>query len=145
MANSGTSANTGIVGPVPGIAGPVVVDWGDLAAQLLAHETPIMEAAAQTGVKFALATVPMGSFLSEFVGPTVTKQYVDQALTSLEDVLKGSSLTVSPSEALASLAAKLFNQAEPALASFLGGTVEPMIQGWVSKLLGTPKAPPVSS
>lgn len=120
--------------PVPGIAGPVVVDWGDLAAQLLAHETPIVEAAAQTGVKVGLAAIPMGSFLSEFVGPAVVKQYVDQALTSLEDVLKGSSLTVSPSEALASLAAKLFNQAEPSLASFLGGTVEPMIQGWVAKL-----------
>ena len=120
--------------PVPGIAGPVVVDWGDLAAQLLAHETPIVEAAAQTGVNLALGAIPMGSFLSEFVGPAVVKQYVDQALTSLEDVLKGSSLTVSPSEALASLAAKLFNEAEPSLASFLGGTVEPMIQGWVAKL-----------
>jgi hypothetical protein len=129
------NANTGIVGPpVPGIGGPVVVDWGDLAAQLLAHETPIVEAAAQTGVNVALATIPMGSFLSEFVGPAVTKQYVDQALTSLEDILKGSSFTIAPSAALASLAAKLFNQAEPSLASFLGDTVEPMIQGWVKKL-----------
>jgi hypothetical protein len=139
MTNTGTGTSTGST-PVPGIAGPVRVDWGDLAAQILVHETPIIEAAAQTGVKVGLAAVPMGSFLSEFVAPDVVKQYVDQALTSLEDVLKGSSLTVSPSEALASLAAKLFNQAEPSLASFLGGTVEPMIQGWVTKLLGSPKA-----
>lgn len=145
MANSGTSANTGIVGPVPGIAGPVVVDWGDLAAQLLAHETPIVEAAAQTGVKFALATVPMGSFLSEFIAPNVTKQWVDQAALYLEGLMKGGTLTVSPNQALATLAVKLFNQGEPALASFLGDKVEPMIQGWVSKLLGSPKAPPVSS
>lgn len=119
---------------VPGISGPVVVDWGDLAAQLLAHETPIVESAAQGAVQAGLSAIPMGSFLSGFIGPTVTKQYVDQALTALEDVLKGSSLTVSPSEALASLAAKLFNQAEPSLASFLGDTVEPMIAGWVKKL-----------
>ena len=120
--------------PVPGIAGPVRVDWGDWADQLLVHERPAIEAMAQTGVQMTLRAIPIGSFLEGFVGPAVTKQYVDQALTSLEDVLKGSSLTVSPSEALASLAAKLFNQAEPSLASFLGGTVEPMIQGWVAKL-----------
>jgi hypothetical protein len=131
-----TAAN---ITPVPGIADPVTVDWGDLAAQLLAHETPIIEATAQTGVNLALGAIPIGTFLSGFVGPTVIKQYVDQALTSLEDVLKGNTLTVSPSEALASLSAKLFNQAEPALASFLGQEVEPMIQGWVAKLLGSAK------
>ena len=141
-----TSVNTGIVGPpVPGIAGPVVVDWGDFAAQLLAHETQIVEAAAQTGVKVGLAAIPMGSFLSEWIAPNVVKQYVDQALISLEDLLKGGTLTIAPNEALASLAAKLFNQAEPSLASFLGGTVEPMIQGWVSKLLGSPRAPKSSA
>jgi hypothetical protein len=129
-------ANAAPAPAVPGVFGgtPVVVNWGDLAAQLLAHETPIIEAAAATGVKVGLATVPMGSFLSEFIGPTVTKQYVDQALVSLEDLLKGGTLTIAPNEALAALAAKLFNQAEPSLASFLGDTVEPMIQGWVKKL-----------
>jgi hypothetical protein len=130
MANDSIQPTPG----VPGIASPVVVDWGDWAAQLLAHETSAIEAAAQSGVKLGLATIPMGSFLSEFVGPQVTKQYVDQALTALEDVLKGGTLTISPSNALAALAAKLFNQSEPALASFLGDTVEPMIAGWVKKL-----------
>ena len=144
MTSTGTGTSTSSP-PVPGIAGPVVVDWGDLAAQLLAHETPIIEAAAQTGVKVGLAAIPMGSFLSEFVAPNVVKQYVDQAMLSLEDVLKGSSLTVSPSDALATLAAKLFNEGEKPLASFLGGTVEPMIQGWVAKLLGSSKAPAASS
>ena len=101
---------------------------------MLAHEMPIIESAAQGAVQMGLGAIPMGSFLSGFIGPTVTKQYVDQALVSLEDVLKGSSLTISPSDALSSLAAKLFNQAEPALASFLGDSVEPMIAGWVKKL-----------
>ena len=119
---------------VPTISSPVTIDWGDLAAQLLAHETPIIESAASAGVTLALGAIPMGSFFSGFIGPTVTKQYVDQALTSLEDILKGNTLTVSPTEALTALAAKLFNQAEPALAGFLGNDVEPMIAGWVAKL-----------
>lgn len=115
----------------PTVSGSVVIDWGSFVAQLLSHETPIVEAVAAGGVALALSAVPMGSFISNFIGPKLVSQYVDMALTAVEGGVSGQSITL-PSGGIggfvAKMAANLFTQGEPQLVSFLDADVMPWIE-----------------
>lgn len=133
MANVQTAAAPAAA-PVPTVSGAVTVDWGDWAAQALAAETPIIEAAAQAGISTALGAIPFGSVISSFIGPTVVNQYVAQGLTALEGVLAPEKLTIAPSNALETYVANAINANEPALAAFLGAQLGPMISAAIAKL-----------
>ena len=119
--------------PVPTVAAPVTVDWGDLINQILTNAEPIIAATAQTGVSTALASIPFGSFISDFIGPTVIGQYVTMGINAVEGQLKGQAISV-PAGSVEAIIANLFNQNEPALAAFLGADVEPLIAAAIAKI-----------
>lgn len=124
----------------PSAPSPVVVDYGDMAAQILADAEPILAAAAQGAAGLALSAIPMGSFFSNFIGPTVISGYVSQAITAVAGGLKGQALTIANPNDIEKFAANLFAAGEPALASFLGDSVAPTISALVAKALPAPAA-----
>lgn len=124
----------------PSVGMPIRVDWGSLAAQLIDHEKPIIEALAEAGITAAEGMAgPIGPILQMFIGPQMVKQYLDQGLVALEGQLNPQVLTVDQSNMLLSTAANLFNANEPALAGFLGSTIEPLFQKGLAAL-GFPTA-----
>ena len=128
---------------VPTVSQPVRIAWNDWAEQLLVHEQTIIEGLAEAGTDLALSTVPMGSLIANFVGPTVVKQTVDQGLLALEGLLSNPDLaiTISPTNFLATFVANTINTTGPALAKQLGPTLDPMIASAVAKALPAPAAP----
>lgn len=123
----------------PTVAQDIRVDWGSWLAQGLAHETAIIEAAAQGGISLALKAIPFGSFVTMFIGPTLVKQYVDMGLAALEGVLTPLSASVPTSNTLFTTVANLINANEPALAAFLGDQLEPMIEAAIAKIIPAAK------
>ena len=59
---------------VPTNSQSTVIPWQDWAEQAIVHLTPMIEMAAEGGATLAFASMPMGSVISEFIGPTVIKQ-----------------------------------------------------------------------
>jgi hypothetical protein len=117
----------------PTVSQSVTVDWGSWVTQALTHEEPILEAAASAGLSLALAQIPFGAFVSAFVGPTVVKQYVDQAVSALSGVIGADALTV-PAGGIEGVVANLINANEPALAAFLGANLQPLISAALARL-----------
>lgn len=113
----------------PTVGQSVQVDWGSWVAQLITHEAPIIEAAGEAAyTAFAPAIVKM------FIGPTVIGQYIDQALTALENIVNTQNMKVSDTNVVASTVASLVNKNEAALANFLSSNLEPMIMATLKKL-----------
>lgn len=131
---AGAVANTTVSPPrvTPTASQPVRVPWGDWLAQALAHETHIVEAAAEAGVSLALGVIPFGSVVARFIGPTIVAQYVDMGLAMAEAALEPLAATVSGGSVLATVAS-LINVNEQAFASFFGDQVEPMIKAELAK------------
>lgn len=129
----------------PSAPPPIAVDYGDMAAQILADAEPILAMAAQGAAGLALSAIPLGSFISNFIGPTVISQYVSQAITAVAGSLKGQALTIADPNDIEKFAANLFAAGEPALASFLGDSVAPTISALVAKILPAPAAAPAPS
>jgi putative chitinase len=126
----------------PSAPPPIVVDYGDMAAQIFADAEPILAAVGQGAARLALSAIPMGSFISDFIGPTVISRYVSQAITAVAGSLKGQALTIANPNDIETFAANLFAAGEPALASFLGDSVAPTISALVAKILPAPAAAP---
>ena len=118
----------------PTVSQDVRIDWGSWMAQALAHETVIIEAAAQGAVDLALKSIPFGSLVSSFIGPTIIKQYVDMGLAALEGVLEPLSVTAPGYNVLFTTIANLINANEKALAAFLGDQLDPMIHAALAKI-----------
>lgn len=134
VAPSTPPASTPAPTKTPTVGQSIQVDWGSWIAQLLVHETPMIEAAGEAAyTAFAPAIIKM------FIGPSVIGQYIDQALTALENVINAQNLQVSDSNVVASTVASLINKNEAALANFLGTNLEPMIMAALKKL-GLPVA-----
>jgi len=121
------------------MAQPVRISWNDWAEQLLVHEQPLIEGAAEAGFSLALAAVPggMGGLVAGVVGPTVVKEIVDHGLVVLEGLLSNPDLaiTISPSDTLGAFVAKTFNAIAPNLAAKLGPKLDPMIAAAVAKAI----------
>jgi hypothetical protein len=118
----------------PTVSQSIRVDWGSWVSQLVEHEKPIIEAAASGGLALALHALPFGTLVSAFIGPAIVKQYVDQALATLEPLIASKSLTVSASNAIMAAAAKAINDNEPSLAGLLSGELDSLLLAAVSKL-----------
>lgn len=116
----------------PTVSESVKLDWGSAAAQFLKAETQILESLAAGGVALALNQIPFGSMISMFVGPKVVKQYVDQALTTLEGILEGQPPAVA-SNAIEKYVFAAINSYEPELAKMLGDQLTPLIKGLMVK------------
>jgi hypothetical protein len=134
---STTVASTAAAPAVPTVSSNVTIDWGSWLSQAVANETNIIESVAEAGVTSVLADIPFGSFVSMFIGPTVVKQYVDQALVSLEGILQSDTLSVSPTDTIMTSVVTMITQYEPALAAYLGSNLQPMIQTAIAKILPT--------
>ena len=121
---------------VPTNSQSTVIPWQDWAEQAIVHLTPMIEMAAEGGANFAFASMPMGSIISELIGPTVIKQTVDAALAQLEGFLSSQSgVSVSASDTIGTIVANTINSTAPALAAQLGDKLIPMIQTEVAKAL----------
>ena len=55
---------------IPALPPPVVIDDGDLLAQIIASEAPIMEKLLNAGITLGLSQVPFGTLALEFFGRT---------------------------------------------------------------------------
>ena len=121
---------------VPTNSQSTVIPWQDWADQAIVHLSPVIEMAAESGATLAFASIPMGSIISEFIGPTVIKQTVDAALTQLEGFLSSQSgVSISASDTIGTVVANTINSTAPALAAQLGDKLIPMIQAEVAKAL----------
>ena len=127
-----TTAAATVPRVTPTASQPVRIPWGDWVAQALAHETHLIEAAAEAGVSMALSAIPFGAIISRFAGPTVVAQYVDMGLAALEGVLDPLSADVPAGTVLATVA-NLINKNATAFASFIGDQLEPMIKSELTK------------
>jgi hypothetical protein len=118
----------------PTVGGQIRVDWGSAAAQFIAHEAPILEAAGAAAVAAGLKSLPFGAIVSTFIGPTLVNQYVGQALTTLEGVLNTQNFSVADSNTLAASVANLINTNEAWLISFIEGNLDPLISKAITAL-----------
>ena len=126
---------------VPTNSQSTVIPWQDWAEQAIVHLTPMIEMAAEGGATLAFASMPMGSIISEFIGPAVIKQTVDSVLVQLEGFLSSQSgISVPASNGVESAVAKAINATAPSLAAHLGSNLLPMIQKAVAKALPPPPA-----
>lgn len=119
--------------PVPSVAGSTTIDWGSWAEQLIKNETAVIEGTVQGGVTMALSAVPFGNIIAGFIGPTVVKQYVDQALVVLEGVLADKSTTINSSNTLETYVISMIQNEAPILSAFIGAA----LPGLVQKALGS--------
>ena len=129
----------GYVTTVPTNSQSTVIPWQDWAEQAIVHLTPLIELVAEGGATVAFASMPMGSIIEEFIGPTVIKQTVDSALVQLQAFLSTqASIAIPASNALETVVAKTINATAPALAAQLGDKLIPMVQAAVAKALPPP-------
>lgn len=119
---------------VPTVSSSVTVDWGDWVAQLLQNETPVLEALGESAVASGLAMVPFGSIVSTFIGPTIVKQYVDQALVGLETLLEKENASVPTSNTVLVYVLNMIKTYEPTFATYLGTQLTPLIETEIAKL-----------
>lgn len=134
MTSTSTAAPAAPTTTVPATSSTAVVPWGDWAEQALINETTLLESLASGGVSLALSEIPFGSFVANFIGPTVVKGLVDTALKALEGVLSTATLAIPASNTILTTVANMLNANYPALANFLGSNLEPMIQAEIAKV-----------
>lgn len=120
--------------PTPSIDQNVHVDIGSALASLFHNAEPAAEALANYGITSALATVPFGSVIVGYATPLVD-QYVKSAFTQVEATLEAvGNIDVPAGNIVFTTAARMFNDNEKALTTFLGGSITPMLQAAVKKL-----------
>lgn len=123
---------------VPTANQPVRVAWGDWLEQLLVHETPLIESAAQAGLSVGAALIPggIGSAALNLLGPTVVKQAVDGVINMLQGPLTsaGAALEVPASNTIATMAANVLNSTLPTFVSKAGASLDSWLQAAVAKL-----------
>lgn len=104
----------------PAIGGTTKVDIGDLGEQLLALAAKGLEDAVAVGEPMALANIPLGSIIGNFITPAVIDGYIEQAKDVASKAIAGTVIDV-PTTAVA-----LFKSGQPLLTQFLKGEVEPL-------------------
>lgn len=118
----------------PTVSQPIRVDWGSWVEQLLAHETPMIEAAVHAGLDVAAAMVPGGTFIHMFVTDKLVDQYIEQGIKALDGVLDKQSFTIDGTNALAMYVANMFNTAVPQLAAKVGPDLDRLIAVGMAKI-----------
>lgn len=128
---------------VPTVIQPVRVSWADWIEQILVHETPLIEAAAEIGASIGIGYIPIiGPAAAKLVGPTIVKQVVDQGLALLEGMLaQQTPITIDTPNWLQSFAVTTINQVAPQFAKVMGETLDPMIVAAIAKATPAPAAP----
>lgn len=124
------------------IAPPVVIDYGDRLNALIADLEPITAHAAQIGVEIAVGEIPGGDIILDFLGTQTISQFVAQEAASLETLLKGRSLSISPRNAVEAAVLGAINSQLPKVAAFFGAKLPPMVSAAVTKVLSTLPIPP---
>jgi hypothetical protein len=117
----------------PTASQPVRIPWGAWLAQAAAHEEHIVEAAAEAGLKLALAQVPFGSIIGSFIGPQLIDQYVEMGVKALGGLIGGATVDI-PAGTIFATVGNLINANEPAFASFIGDRLDPMIAAALAKI-----------
>lgn len=112
---------------------PVPVDYGDMLAQILADAEPIVASVASVGVPLVLSEIPLGSFFSSFVGPTIISGYVSKAFTAIIGDVSGKTIEIPSANVFETAALNLLTAGEPAAVKILGETVGPTISALVAK------------
>jgi Mannosyl-glycoprotein endo-beta-N-acetylglucosaminidase len=120
----------------PVVAPPVVVDWGDFADQLISTLEPAAANAINAGVDLAAGEIPGGSLLLDFIGQNMVSQFVASGATSIEALLKGKSLSVSPTNALETMVLQTINTELPGVAAFFSASLPAWISAEVAKIQG---------
>ena len=88
---------------IPTVSDQVTIDLGSFASMFLTQIAPAVAEGLGIGVEAVISTMPMGSILSDFIGPQVIAQYVSKGLTVAESVLSTSNVTIpAPTDGLAS-------------------------------------------
>jgi hypothetical protein len=117
----------------PTVSQPTRVDWGSWVEQFLAHETPLIEAAANAGVQLATAAIPGGAIIRMFVTEKLVDQYVELGIKALDGILDRQSLTIGDSSPLLVYITNMFNTTVPLLAGKLGPELDGAIRNGLVK------------
>jgi hypothetical protein len=116
--------------PIPVVAPPVVIDYGDMLNTMLKSIEPMAAIAVNAGIVAGEAAVPaVGWLIADTFGPKMVSQYVAGAFTQLETLLANKSITIpSNSNALLNMVLAAIESALPDVFSF----VEPKLAAWIS-------------
>lgn len=120
---------------VPTVSTPATLRWGHIGAQILDHMKPILEAAAPEVAEALIHKLPMGAFLSAFVGPKVVDEYVDQVVSMVEGSMDGRKLTVANANMVEKLVFNTVNNSDAAVAKYMDADLVPMIKARVAAYL----------
>jgi hypothetical protein len=118
----------------PTVAPPVVIDFGDTLSSIIANLEPVAAGAAQAGVAALSAAEPGLGIVIGIFGQGMVSQVVAGGATALENVFKGKSLSITPSNTLESYAVNYIASNWPSVASFLGGNLQSLITAEVAKI-----------
>jgi hypothetical protein len=119
----------------PTVSQPIRVDWASWGEQLLAHETPMIEAAANFGLNLVEGMIPGGMVLKMFVSERVVDQLVQQGVAVLGHALDSIPETsVDPvAHPVAGYVANMFNLTAPKMASAIGPKLDDLIKAGLAK------------
>ena len=113
----------------PIIAPAIKLDYGDWLVQFISHLEPLAESAVNAGITLVEDRVPGLSFILSFFGQKMVGQYVAAGAVTLEGLLAGKSLSISPTNALESMVLTAINGEIPTVAAFLSNE----LPGWISE------------
>lgn len=121
----------------PAVAPPVTIDFGDMANQIITSLEPIAASAASAGLTLVAGEIPGGALILDFFGQNMVSQFVASGATALEGLLKGKSISVSPTNALETMVLSAINTELPAVAGFFSTSLPGWISAEVAKIAPT--------
>lgn len=121
----------------PVLAPPIKIDYGDFLVQFISHLEPIAESAVIAGENLAANSIPGGNLILAFFGQKMVSQFVASSAASIEALVAGKSLSISPTNALETMVLNAINAELPTLAAFFNADLPGWISAAVAKIAPT--------